>query len=463
MSAPTTTPARRSGRWIEEWDPENEEFWERTGKKIAKRNLGFSIYAEHIGFSVWTMFSVLGLFMGPEYGIDPAGKFFLVAVASAVGAALRVPYGFAVARFGGRNWTIFSTAVLLIPATALLVVMEPGTSYTTFMIVAICTGVGGANFASSMANINSYFPNRLKGWALGMNAGGGNIGVPVVQWVALLVIFLVGTGSPRVLIAIYLPLILTASFFAIRSMDNLAPVRNDAGASKEAVRQGHTWIMAFLYVGTFGSFIGYSFAFGLVLTNQFGRTPLEAASITFIGPLLSSLIRPVGGTLADKYGGGRVTLINFALMIVFSGGVAAASVMESLPLFVSSFIVLFLLTGVGNGSTYKMIPGIFMAKARAQGMTGQAAQLYARRLGGASMVIIGSVGAFGGLGINLALRQSFISSGNGTAAFIAFCGFYVACLLVTWAVYTRRRPAAAAAAGGDTAAARERQPVFAGV
>jgi NNP family nitrate/nitrite transporter-like MFS transporter len=221
-------------------------------------------------------------------------------------------------------------------------------------------------------------------------------------------------------------------------MDNLAPVKNDTGAAKEAVRDPHTWIMSFLYVGTFGSFIGYSFAFGLVLQTQFGRTPLQAASITFIGPLLGSLIRPVGGRLADRYGGARITLWNFLGMGAATAIVVLASVQESLALFTAAFIVLFVLTGVGNGSAYKMIPGIFQAKAVAKGLTGEAAAAYGRRLSGASMGLIGAVGAVGGLGINLAFRQSFMTAGTGTSAFVAFLAFYAVCYVVTWAVYLRR-------------------------
>nr|AQT39268.1 NarK2 [Streptomyces sp.] len=431
-----------AGRWIEQWEPEDEAFWEAKGERVARRNLIFSILSEHIGFSIWTLWSVLVLFMGPEYGIDPAGKFFLVAMATLVGAFIRVPYTFAVARFGGRNWTIIAASMLLLPTTAAFLVMEPGTSYTTFMLVAMLTGVGGGNFASSMTNINSFFPLRKKGWALGLNAGGGNIGVPVVQLAGLAVIG--AAGGPRVLLGIYLPFIAVSAICAALFMDNLAPVKNDTGASKDAVRDPHTWIMSFLYIGTFGSFIGYSFAFGLVLQTQFGRTPLQAASITFIGPLLGSLIRPVGGRLADRFGGARITLWNFLGMGAATGVVVLASVQESLALFTTAFIALFVLTGVGNGSTYKMIPGIFQAKAVAKGMTGEAAAAYGRRLSGASMGLIGAVGALGGLGINLAFRQSFLTAGTGTSAFVAFLAFYAACFTVTWAVYLRR-PATEAA------------------
>ncbi|MEU0659137.1 MULTISPECIES: nitrate/nitrite transporter [Streptomyces] len=427
-----------SGRWIEQWDPEDETFWREKGERIAKRNLAFSVFSEHIGFSIWSLWSVMVLFMGPEYGIDPAGKFSLIAVATLVGALIRIPYTFAVARFGGRNWTILSALLLLLPTGAAYTVMEPGTSYTTFLLVAALTGVGGGNFASSMTNINAFFPLHKKGWALGLNAGGGNIGVPVVQLIGLLVIGTAGAAQPRVVLGIYLPLIVVAALCSALYMDNLAPVRNDTGAVKEAVKDAHTWIMAFLYIGTFGSFIGYSFAFGLVLQTQFGRTPLQAASLTFIGPLLGSLIRPLGGSLADRHGGARITVATFVAMAAATGVVVYASVIESLPVFLVGFIALFVLSGLGNGSTFKMIPAIFQAKAHAIGLEGEEAAAYGRRISGAAIGLIGAVGAIGGLAINLAFRQSFQTAGTGTAAFVAFLLFYAACLTVTWAVYLRR-------------------------
>ncbi|MFI6054461.1 nitrate/nitrite transporter [Streptomyces violascens] len=427
-----------AGRWIERWEPEDDTFWRETGERVARRNLFLSVFCEHVGFSVWSLWSVMVLFMGPGYGVDPAGKFFLISVATLVGALVRIPYTFAVARFGGRNWSVFSCLLLLAPAGAAWLAMEPGTSYTTFLLVAGLAGVGGGNFASSMTNINAFFPLRKKGWALGLNAGGGNIGVPVVQLVGLLVIATAGATHPRIVLAVYIPLVVIAGLCAALGMDNLAPVRNDTGAAKEALRDAHTWIMAFLYVGTFGSFIGYSFAFGLVLQTQFGRTPLQAASLTFIGPLLGSVIRPVGGRLADLYGGARITLGNFAAMAVATGVVLYASVQKSLPVFLTGFIALFVLSGLGNGSTYKMIPGIFQAKALARGLSGEDAAAYGRRLSGAAMGFVGAIGALGGLAINLAFRQSFQTVGTGTGAFAAFLACYAACFTVTWAVYVRR-------------------------
>ncbi|MFG1671928.1 nitrate/nitrite transporter [Streptomyces sp. Y7] len=441
MTAPSPAPvASRGGHWIENWDPEDETFWNETGEKIARRNLFFSVLSEHIGFSIWTLWSVMVLFMGPEYGLTPADKFVIVSMATLVGAVVRVPYTFAVAIFGGRMWTVISASLLLAPTVAAFVVMEPGTSFGTFLVCAMLAGVGGGNFASSMTNINAFFPLRKKGWALGLNAGGGNIGVPVVQLVGLAVIG--AGGGPRLLLGIYIPFIVLAATLAWLKMDSISSVRNDTGAAKDAARDPHTWIMSFLYIGTFGSFIGYSFAFGLVLQTQFGRTPLQAAYVTFIGPLLGSLIRPVGGALADRFGGAKITLWNYVAMAAATAVVVVASMQKSLPLFTTAFIALFVLSGLGNGSTFKMIPGIFHAKALAKGLEGEEAAAYGRRLSGASMGLIGAVGALGGLGINLAFRQSFLTVGSGTGAFVAFLAFYGACFLVTWAVYLRR-PAAA--------------------
>nr|WP_239153494.1 nitrate/nitrite transporter [Virgisporangium aliadipatigenens] len=433
----------RTGRWIEDWRPEDETFWKQTGAAVARRNLVFSIFSEHIGFSVWTLWSVLVLFLGPAYGIDPAGKFVLTAVPALVGSVLRLPYTFAVAKFGGRNWTVFSAALLLVPCLLAALVLEPGVSYSTLLLVAAVAGVGGGNFASSMANINAYYPERYKGWALGLNAGGGNIGVAAVQLVGLLVLATAGAAHPRLVPGLYIPLIVLAALGSWRYMDNLASARNDKRAMRDATRDSHTWIMSVLYIGTFGSFIGFGFAFGQVLQVQFKAdfdTPIKAAYLTFLGPLLGSLIRPLGGALADRVGGALVTFWNFVAMACGAGIVLLASSANSLSLFLLGFILLFVFSGVGNGSTYKMIPAIFRAKARAAvagGTDPDAADRDARRLSGALIGIAGAVGAFGGVLVNLAFRQSFVETGSGNAAYVAFIGYYAVCFGLTWWVYLR--------------------------
>jgi NNP family nitrate/nitrite transporter-like MFS transporter len=431
-------PGRR--HWIDCWDPEDEEFWARTGKKVANRNLWFSIFAEHVGFSIWTLWSVLVLFMGPDYGFSAADKFLLISTPTLVGAILRLPYTLAVARFGGRNWTIISAALLLVPVVLAAIVLEPGVPFGVLLLVAAVGGVGGGNFASSMANINTFYPERRKGWALGLNAGGGNLGVAVIQLVGLLVLGTVGAAAPRLVLWVYVPLIVLATLGAALKMDNISSVRNGRGVMREVVKERQAWVMSFLYIGTFGSFIGYSFAFGLVLQNQFDRTPVQAAAVTFLGPLLGSLARPFGGKLSDRIGGAKVTLWTFVLMAIATAATLFASHMASLSLYTIGFIVLFVLSGVGNGSTYKMIPAIFRTKAAlavAEGAPEKAEVLKARRLSGALIGVVGAIGALGGLFINLAFRSSFQSFGSGDVAFYAFLGFYVVCAVTAWSVYLR--------------------------
>jgi NNP family nitrate/nitrite transporter-like MFS transporter len=437
----------RGGRWIDHWEPDDPGFWQAVGKRVANRNLWSSIFVEHIGFSMWTVWSVLVLFMGKAYGVDPAGKFFLVSLPALIGSLIRIPYAMAPARFGGRNWTIVSALLLLVPTVLAIVVMHPGTSYGTLLVVAALAGLGGGNFASSMTNINAFFPEGCKGWALGLNAGGGNIGVATVQLIGLLVIVFVRATSPRLVLAIYVPLIVIAAVCAAVFMDNISSMRNDTGSMREAVREPHTWVMSFLYIGTFGSFIGYSFAFGLVLQTQFGQNPLQAASVVFLGPLIGSLIRPVGGWLADCFGGAKVTFANFFGMALAAGVVIVASQYKSLALFVIGFLALFVLSGLGNGSTYKMIPSIFDVQARmaiAFGESKQSALMRARRLSGAVIGIAGSIGALGGVFINLAFRQSFLTAKSGVPAFWSFMAFYAACVVVTYVAYLRRASTAAA-------------------
>src|SRR4051794_25815999 len=350
VDKPQSQPEPRRGRWIEDWHPEDNEFWARTGAKIARRNLVVSILSEHIGFSIWSLWSVFVLFLGPKYGFDPAQKFLLTSAPTLVGAVLRLPYTFAVARFGGRNWTIFSALMLLVPTIFAGIILEPGVSFTTVLIAASVAGVGGGNFASSMANINAFYPQRLKGWALGINAGGGNLGVPAVQLVGLVVLATAGARHPRLLLAVYIPLIVVAALLAARDMDNLPALRNDRGAMREAAREPHAWVMSLLYIGTFGSFIGFGFAFGQVLQVQFHAefaTPVKAAYLTFLGPLLGSLVRPLGGLAADRWGGARVTFWNFVAMAAGAAGGYAGSRAGAVALVPTGFGPLFVFRGIG--------------------------------------------------------------------------------------------------------------------
>lgn len=461
---------------IADWDPEDVTAWESGGAKVARRNLIWSIFAEHVGFSVWSIWSVMVLFMPQDvYHIDPAGKFFLVAVPTLVGAALRIPYTLAVTRFGGRSWTVFSAIALLVPTVLTLYVMaRPGSSYTTFVIIAALAGLGGGNFASSMTNINAFYPQRYKGWALGLNAGGGNIGVAVIQIAGLLVISTVGNRSPHLVCAAYLVLIALATVGAALFMNNLTNQRTDGRPLVDVLGYRDSWLIALLYIGTFGSFIGFGFAFGQVLQINFlaaladgaavtpamaAQASLQAAQIAFIGPVLGSLARPLGGWLADRIGGAKVTLYTFVAMMAATGWLVVSGEIDdatsgpptgaTMAALIAGFIALFVLSGIGNGSTYKMIPSVFEAKSRSLGhLDVSERQAWSRTMSGALIGIAGAVGALGGVGVNMALRASYLSPDkSATTAFWGFLGFYVLCAAITWLAYVRTPQPRASAAG----------------
>jgi MFS transporter, NNP family, nitrate/nitrite transporter len=426
-------------RKIEHWDAEDVEAWEAGGDKIAKRNLIWSIFAEHVGFSVWSIWSVMVLFMPQNvYHIDPAGKFYLVAVPTLVGAAMRIPYTIAPARFGGRNWTVVSALLLLIPTALTWYVMkQPGTTYTTFMVVAAFAGFGGGNFASSMTNINAFYPQRLKGWALGLNAGGGNIGVPVIQLVGLLVIAAVSSARPEIVCAIYLVLIALAALGAALFMDNLGNQRSNLGAMAEALRYKHSWVMSFLYIGTFGSFIGFSAVFPKLIKDTFPEFSTfavagAALSLSFLGPLVGSLSRPVGGRLADRIGGARITVTAFAAMATITVAVIATLPLGNFWLFLFLFMLLFAASGIGNGSTYKMIPTVFSLRS-----VENADAVGPERKASAALGLVSAIGAYGGFLIPQVLGLSATATGGYAPAFAGFVAAYLALLGLAWFCYLR--------------------------
>jgi NNP family nitrate/nitrite transporter-like MFS transporter len=424
------------GRWIDHWEPESEAFWSSGGSTIARKNLAFSIFAEHLGFNIWVLWTIIVLNLA-SIGItlSIAELFWLTAIPNLIGSALRIPYTFALPRFGGRMWTTISAAVLLIPVTALAILLPSDWLHqqshsSQFWILFACAataGFGGANFSSSMANISFFYPERKKGWALGLNAAGGNIGVAVTQLLIPLVIIV---GVPAALVKLpthpvhlayaglfWIPFIVLASLCAYFYMDSLTQAKTDTEAYSLAVRNPQTWIMSVLYIGTFGSFIGYSFALPLVIKNTFPEFLAQhvfiatyLAGLGFMGALLGSLARPLGGRVSDRVGGARVTLLSFLGMGVFTGAAIAAVNSHSFTWFFASYMVIFFFAGVGNGSTYRMIPAIFAAQAgrhaAERGTDEKETRLSFKRQTAAVIGIAGSIGAFGGFLIQVVFRQS---------------------------------------------------------
>ena len=463
--------AMSKGRWIEHWDPDNEEFWAETGEKIAKKNLILSMFAEHVGFNVWVLWTIVVLNLA-NHGISMSVSelFLLTLVPNLIGSVLRIPYTFAVPRFGGRAWTTVSAVLLFIPVLLLAVVVPSGwlldqghdTQLLVLFLCAATAGVGGGNFSSSMANISFFYPERKKGFALGLNAAGGNLGVAVSQILVPLVIVI---GLPAAAIKLpkhevhlayagwmWVPFIAAGAFLAWRYMDSLTQAKADKRSYLNSLRHGQTWVMSFLYIGTFGSFIGFSFTLPLIIKTTFPEFlaghPFIAtylAGLGFMGALIGSLSRPLGGWLSDKIGGARVTLYVFLVMAVASLTAIRGVEGRSFGLFFGSYMVLFLMAGMGNGSTYKMIPSIFAIlgkkHAASAGIDPKEAAVEFKRRAAAVIGVAGAIGAFGGVLIQVVLRQASLTAATNAAwsvpALWVFLGSYIVFAGVTWFVYLR--------------------------
>jgi NNP family nitrate/nitrite transporter-like MFS transporter len=510
MTSNSTTPvvsadhevvARRTQRWLTDWRPEDPEFWESTGAPIAKRNLIWSIFAEHLGFSVWLIWSVSSAFLLAQgFSFTPQQLFFLVAIPNLVGSLLRIPYTFAVPKFGGRNWTMVSALLLLVPTLGFaFAVTQPGTPYWVFCLIAATAGFGGGNFASSMANINFFYPTAKKGAALGLNAAGGNLGVALIQF--LLPVIVGGAGIFGLVKAseggihleraawVYAGLAVVATVAAYFFMDNIEGIESHPKEQLAVIKHRQVKVMSFLYIGTFGSFIGFSAAMPLLIKLNFWRQPLPVvdgiginfAFYAFLGALVGSAARPLGGYLADRFGGTRITMVAFGGMIAGTLGVlftlgqltqlppppsaeqlaaikadpasfefpaevvtAVNANSDLFPLFLGMFMVIFLFSGIGNGSTYKMIPAIFRRDADADTAEGtperELATLEAGKKSSAAVGIIGAIGAIGGFLIPISFNSPWVTDPLAAteAAFILFTTFYVVCLAVTWFTYSRR-------------------------
>ncbi len=452
---------RRGARHILHWDAEDLVAWEAGNKIVARRNLLWSVVTVHLGYSVWTLWPVLELFM-PEnvYGFSAGDKLLLDTTATLVGAFLRMPYSLATAIFGGRNWAVFSVIVLLVPTIGtMLLLTHPGLPLWPYLVCAALTGLGGGNFSASMSNANAFYPHRLKGSALGIAGGVGNLGVPAIQVVGLLIVATAGDRRPYLVCGLYVGMLAVAGVGVALRMNNVEPHRVKVSRLRPIVSAvlstPDTWLLSLLYLGTFGSFIGFSFAFGEVLENNFlasgesaGPAALHAAELAFIGPLLAALARVYGGRLADRLGGSRLTLAVFVAMTLAAGLLISASTLEdrhtgphraaTMAGYFVCFLALFVLSGLGNGSVYKMIPTIFEECSRSLDLDEAERRDWSRVISGVVIGFVGAFGALGGVGINLVLSESYKSTGTATSAFWVFMLFYVAAAVLTWQVYVRR-------------------------
>jgi NNP family nitrate/nitrite transporter-like MFS transporter len=449
---------------ISRWNPEDQGFWRNKGASIAQRNLWLSIPALTLAFAVWMVWSVVVVNL-PAVGFKFSTNqlFWLASLPALCGATLRIFYSFAVPIFGGRRWTAISTASLLLPAGGIgLAVQNPGTPYEVFVLLALLCGFGGGNFASSMSNISFFFPKEKKGTALGLNAGLGNLGVSIVQFVVPLVItagvFGELGGEPQAINKagqhslmwlqnagyVWVPFILASAVAAWFGMNDLAEAKASFADQAVIFKRKHNWLMCWLYLGTFGSFIGYSAGFPLLIKSQFPG--VNALQYAWLGPLVGALVRPAGGWLSDKLGGARVTFWNFIAMVA---GVLA--VLQFMPHggqggnfngFLIAFLFLFATSGIGNGSTFRMIPIIFLTERQRAAGKGRAEQDQAvkdaNKEAAAVLGFSSAVGAYGGFFIPKSYGTSISMTGGPEAALYVFVGFYVTCIVMTWWYYSRK-------------------------
>ncbi|MDE2407626.1 MAG: NarK family nitrate/nitrite MFS transporter [Xanthomonadaceae bacterium] len=463
MSAQMAEKPISVGSVIHEWHPEDAAFWARTGNRIANRNLAISIPALLLAFAIWQMFSAVTVSL-PKVGFkfDTNELFWLAALPALSGATFRIFYSFVVPMFGGRRWTAIATASLLIPAIWLgIAVQDTSTPYWHFVAIAMLCGFGGGNFASSMSNISFFYPKAKQGFALGMNAGLGNLGVSVTQFVIPLVItvglFGALAGGPQLTAEgkelflqnagfVWVPFLLIIAVAAWFGMHDLAAARSSFAEQAVIFKRKHNWLMCWLYIGTFGSFIGFSAGFPMLTKTQF--PDVNPMTYAFLGPLVGALMRSVGGWLSDKLGGALLTFWVFALMIV-----GVFFVLHFLPDhngqggnfygFLGSFLGLFVLSGIGNASTFRMIPVIFRTLHERWSANGKAEDktVAARQAGIESAAVIGfssAIGAYGGFFIPKSFGSSIAWTGGPQMALYGFVAFYATCLVVTWWWYFRR-------------------------
>ncbi|MEN8180354.1 MAG: MFS transporter [Pseudomonadota bacterium] len=521
---------------IKEWNPEDPQFWESTGKKIANRNLWISIPSLLCGFAVWLYWGIITVQMlNLGFPFEKTELFTLAAIAGLTGATLRIPSSFFIRIAGGRNTIFFTTALLMIPAIgAGIALQDKNTPLWVFQILAFLSGLGGGNFASSMSNISFFFPKKQQGLALGLNAGLGNAGVTTMQiliplvmtfglfggnsmelvntsgtligkipagsetwihnagfvWLILLIplafagwfgmnnlrtehvspqisgplgsfgkitgMLLVGFATAAAGLYVILPAptglgapgwakwpVIAAILFATVMLLKMIPgdIKPNLQRQFKIFGNKHTWVMSIIYTMTFGSFIGYSAGFALAIKVVFGYQHLmvdgvmthdtlnaagpSALMYAWMGPFIGALIRPIGGWIADKIGGAKVTQMVAIVMIGSALGVAyflkqayvsATPEEYFLPFFVL-FLVLFAATGIGNGSTFRTI-----------------AMVFDKEQAGPALGWTSAVAAYGAFIIPKVFGEE-IKSATPEYALYGFAVFYFVCLLLNWWYY----------------------------
>lgn len=433
----------------EQWEPEQPDFWPSTGKRMAWRTLWITTASLVLSFASWFMMSAVVVRL-PAIGFtfSTMELFWLTAMPGLAGGTLRIIHTFLIPLYGTRNVITISTFIKLLPVIGIgLAVMDPSTPWWLFMLLAFAAGFGGGDFSSYMPSTSLFFPKRLQGTALGIQAGIGNFGVSIAQfvtpWIIGFAAFGALAGGSQTMVKggiessvwlqnasfVYVPLLL---FMTVLSWMYLrrVPVQASFREQTDIFKSKHTWFCTVTYVMTFGSFSGLSAAFPLMIKVVYGDFPEAPDPLTyaFLGPLVGSAMRVLFGPIADRVGGGKLThfvgigLIATAAALVFTGVLVPTS-FDSFPLFVGLMLLMFLLSGIGNASTFRQYPVIFSHSPRqAAGVIGWTA----------------AVAAYGPLLFSLLIGASISSTGSAQTFFVAIAMFYIVATAINWWYYTRK-------------------------
>jgi len=444
-SAPAASAAVRSGTWLQRWEPENAAFWSEAGSRLAWRTLAITTANLTMAFAVWFLVSALVVRL-PALGfkLTTGQLFWLAAMPGLAGGTLRLIHMFLTPIYGTRNVVGYSTLSLLVPAIGwFYAVQNPETPFWILMTLAFLAGLGGGNFSSFMPSTSLFFPKRLQGTALAIQAGIGNFGVSIVQFVTPWIIgfALVGStliGEPQTMVkgaqtsqvwlqnaaAIYIPFLAVFGLSALFFLKSV-PVKANIREQMDIFGSRHTWSMTSLYIMTFGAFSGLAATFPLLIKQCYGslQGAPDPLTFAFLGPLVGSLLRIVAGPLSDKFGGAKVTMvagIGMTLCAVTIPLYTAPASMAEFPYFVAAMLGLFAFAGIGNASTFKQMPMIFPPR-QAGGVIGFTA----------------AIAAYGPFLLGMLFGWSFGTFGNPNAVFYGLAVFFGLNTLMNWVMYAR--------------------------
>jgi NNP family nitrate/nitrite transporter-like MFS transporter len=441
-------PARTGSSWLPRWEPENAEFWGQTGSKVAWRTLSLTTLTLILSFSTWFVMSALVVRL-PNIGFkfDNMELFWLAAMPGLAGGTLRIIHTFLIPIFGTRLVVSISTLVKLLPVVWLgYAILDPATPFWTFLVIAFLLGMGGGDFSSYMPSTSLFFPKKLQGTALGIQAGIGNFGVSLTQFVTPWIIGFAlfgGLGGSQTFkkgevvkelwlqnaAFWYVPFLVVLGV-ACWALLKSVPVKASFREQLDIFKDKHTWFCTLTYVMTFGSFSGFSAAFPLMIKTIYGNFPgaPDPLKYAFLGPLIGSTSRVLFGFVADKTGGGILTQISGLVMILACGGLAfggflTPTSLDQFPWFVGLMLVIFFFSGIGNAATFRQFPVIFSHSPR------QGAQV---------LGWTGAVAAYGPFAFSSLIGVSMSKAGSAVPFFVCAAAVYLAAVGINWWFYVRK-------------------------